>query len=71
MARLNSEGIWREDLLLTLRTPHLIEDARRKKRCFVCQRTSINRAGLCDVCYSQLDGEELREANRYIDGLNP
>lgn len=69
--RLNSEGIWRGDLLLTLKTPHLVRAAIAKGRCLLCQRPNLNAAGLCDVCYSQLQGEELRIATRYMDGLVP
>lgn len=71
MERLNSEGVPLRLTLLTLQTPHLVRDARNKDRCFLCQRPKVNQAGLCDYCYSQLDGEELRVATQYMDGIRP
>ena len=69
MDRLNSEGIWRHDLLLTLKTPHLVNAARDKDRCLLCARNGLNAAGLCDICYSQLNGEELIWATKYMNGM--
>jgi len=69
--RLNSEGIPRHTLKFALRTSRIVREARRIDSCLLCRRPSVNEAGLCDVCYSALDGEELQLATRWLSGFEP
>jgi hypothetical protein len=69
--RLNSEGIPRHQLTLFLRDRKQVATARRIDRCLLCRRERVNDAGLCDVCYSMLDGDELRLAGRWLTGEGP
>ena len=69
--RFNSEGVLRSDLLLTLRTPRKVKTARSVDSCLLCRSKNVNEAALCLVCYSLLDGEELRMANRWMAGMEP
>jgi hypothetical protein len=69
--RYNSEGELREDLLLILQTPRKVLNARRIDTCILCRAKRVNESGLCVVCYSLLDGDELRMANRWMAGLEP
>ena len=71
MERLNSEGIFRSDLLFVLGQSDRVRTARRIDACLLCRRKRVNESGLCDVCYTQLDGAELRLANRWLSGEGP
>jgi hypothetical protein len=71
MSRLNSEGIPREELMLALRTPRLVKEARRIDSCLLCRNPRVNEAGLCDVCYGMLDGAEARLVGRWLSGEGP
>lgn len=71
MDRLNSEGIPRHTLAIALRDRKKVADARRIDACMLCRRGRVNEAGLCDVCYGMLDGEELRLAGRWLTGEGP
>ncbi|CAN5574715.1 hypothetical protein BH11ARM2_BH11ARM2_17180 [soil metagenome] len=71
MERWNSEGIRRNELLFALRTPRTVATARRINACLLCRRNSVNEAGLCVVCYSLLEGEEARMAERWLSGEEP
>jgi hypothetical protein len=71
MSRINSEGIPREDLLFALRTPRMVSEARRIDSCLLCRNRRVNEAGLCDVCYTMLDGEEFRLVGRWLSGEGP
>jgi hypothetical protein len=69
--RYNSEGIAREDLMVALRTPKQVNMARSVNACLLCCAANVNEAGLCNVCYSLLNGEELNLACRWLAGLGP
>ncbi|RYG47101.1 hypothetical protein EON79_08275 [bacterium] len=71
MERFNSEGIRRDELLLALKTLRTVQIARRFDTCMLCRRHRVNEAGLCDVCYSQLEGEEARLAEKWLSGIGP
>jgi len=71
MDRINGEGIRRQDLKWALTQPRLVADARRIDRCLICRRTEPNESGLCIVCWSSLDDEELRLAQRWTVGIAP
>jgi hypothetical protein len=69
--RYNSEGIPRDKLVVALRDRRLVAEARRVGFCILCRRSPVNEAGLCEICYSGLDGEELRLATTWTSGAGP
>lgn len=71
MDRLNPEGIPRHELLFVLGQPRRVREARRIDACLLCRRSRVNEAGICDVCLSMLEGEELRLASRWTSGVAP
>ncbi|HEY0867539.1 MAG TPA: hypothetical protein VGE01_09175 [Fimbriimonas sp.] len=71
MERLNGEGIPRHTLMLALKNRKQVADARRIDSCLLCRNRRVNEAGLCDMCYALLDGEELRMATRWMAGVGP
>ena len=71
MERFNSEGILRNELIVTLRDRRKVADARRIDACLLCRRNRVNESGLCDFCYGTLDGEELKLAMRWLAGVGP
>lgn len=46
-------------------------EARRIDACMLCRRPHVNEAGLCDVCYSSLEGEELDMVTAWMRGSEP
>jgi hypothetical protein len=58
-------------LLYALKNPKLVYDARRIDACLLCRRGKVNMAGLCDICYSMLNGAELDQAVRWLSGQGP
>lgn len=71
MDRLNPEGIPRDQLIFTLKQPRRVRDARRIDACLLCRRSRVNEAGICEVCYAMLDGEELQLVNRWMSIGSP
>ena len=71
MDRLNSEGIPRYMLAVALKDRRQVLEARRFDICMLCRRDRVNECGLCEVCYSGLDGEEFRLAARWLSGVGP
>lgn len=71
MDRLNPEGIPRDELRHALATRRHVAAARRRNECLLCRAKPVNEAGLCEVCHSQLDDEELRLAERWLAGREP
>ena len=71
MERLNSEGIPRDQLKHALRNKRMVREARRINSCLLCRRVGVNETGLCEVCYSMLDGEELHLAEAWLRGGGP
>ncbi|RYG38897.1 hypothetical protein EON81_02405 [bacterium] len=71
MERLNSEGIRQDELLYALKTRRTVQTARRIDSCLLCRRHYVNEAGLCDICYAQLEGEEAKLAERWLSGIGP
>lgn len=70
MTRINSEGIPQEHLRFALKNSRIIADARRIDACLMCRRPRVNVAGICEYCYSQLDGEELVMVTRIMSGVD-
>lgn len=71
VSRLNPEGIPRDQLLFVLGQPRRVREARRIDRCLLCRGARVNDAGLCELCYSMLDGDEQRLATRWTTGGAP
>ena len=69
--RLNSEGIPREHLLIALRDRRVVQAARYINSCLLCRRREVNEAGLCEVCWGMLEGEEIRMGERWMRGEGP
>ena len=71
MDRLNPEGIPRKQLSFVLSQSRRVYEARRIDSCLLCRHPKVNDAGLCELCYSMLDGEELQLATRWtvVGGL--
>lgn len=69
--RLNSEGIPRYQLTIALKDRRQVFEARKINICMLCRRRGVNSCGLCEICYSGLDGEELRLASLWLTGVNP
>lgn len=60
--RFNSEGVRRADLIHYLQNERAVRDAVRIDQCLLCRRGGVMEAGLCELCYGLLEGEELRVA---------
>ena len=71
MERLNGEGIPRRHLSLALKDKKQVATARRINSCLLCRRIGVNEAGICEVCYAMLDGDELRLATLWLQGVGP
>ena len=71
MERFNSEGIPRDSLLTALRNPLTVRAARRADACLLCRRPNVNEAGICQICYSMLDGAEIVAVTRLLNGQVP
>ena len=71
LTRWNSEGIRRDQLMDALKDRTVVRTARRVDYCILCMRRSVNEAGLCDVCASSLEGEELHLVERWVSGVGP
>lgn len=69
--RHNSEGIPRSHLTVALKDRRQVLEARRFDTCMLCRRHRVNDSGLCEVCYSTLEGEEFKLACRWISGVGP
>lgn len=69
MGRFNEEGIPREDLLEALARPDIVRYFRRRNQCMLCMRPGVGPSGLCEVCYSMLDGKELDAAVEWNSGV--
>ena len=55
MDRVNSEGILRHQLAIALKDRRQVMEARK--------------ADVCEICYSALEGEELRLAGQWLSGV--
>lgn len=71
MDRLNSEGLPRDQLKLALKDRAVVEKHRKLDRCLLCCAPNVNEAALCHVCWSLLDDEELKLAQRWLIGVGP
>jgi hypothetical protein len=56
---------------MALRNRRQVVAARKINSCLLCRRIGVNEAGLCDFCYSMLDGDELLLAVRWLQGVGP
>lgn len=57
--------------MFAMRDRRVVSEARRIDTCLLCRNSPVNEAGLCLVCYSTLDGEELKLASRWMAGIGP
>ncbi|MBS1721713.1 MAG: hypothetical protein JSS66_01770 [Armatimonadetes bacterium] len=71
MARINSTGIKREQLVWALQSPLVVGEARNRDSCLLCRGDRVNEAGLCTLCASLLNDEESRLAERWTSGMEP
>ncbi|MDR3692499.1 MAG: hypothetical protein P4L46_24165 [Fimbriimonas sp.] len=71
MERLNSEGILRYQLTVALKDRRQVLEARKVDTCMLCRRRGVSPCGLCEICYSGLEGEEFRLANKWLSGVGP
>lgn len=69
--RLNSEAIPRRFLMRALLDTHLVPTFRRIDRCLLCRRPGVNEAALCLVCWALLEDDEMRQAQRWLNGGAP
>ena len=69
MDRVNSEGILRHQLAIALKDRRQVMEARKADVCLLCRRSRVNLCGLCEICYSALEGEELRLAGQWLSGV--
>ncbi len=69
--RYNSEGIRREELAWALTQRHIVAGFRRIDRCMLCRNPHVNEAALCPVCTAMLNDEELRQVERWMNGIAP
>jgi hypothetical protein len=69
--RLNSQGIPRKKLLWTLGQELIVKKAIKADSCLLCRANKVNEAGLCELCYSQLDDEELKAVDKWLSGVGP
>lgn len=71
MDRLNSQGIPRQKLLWTLGQSRLVKKAVKEDSCLLCRADRVNEAALCELCYSQLNDDELRAVDKWLSGVGP
>lgn len=71
MARINSTGIKRSELLWALGNPALVRDARERDSCLLCRGSRVNEAGLCNVCTTSLNDAESRMVEKWMAGGSP
>ena len=71
MDRINSEGIPRYQLPVALRDRRQVLEARKVDTCMLCRRHRVLECGLCEMCYSGLDGEEFKLASKWLSGAGP
>ena len=57
--------------MIALRDRKQVLAARRVNSCLLCKRRQVNEAGLCEVCWGMLDGEELAMGERWLRGEGP
>jgi hypothetical protein len=69
--RWNSEGIPRDQLKWALTQKTMVLRARRTRQCLICCASSVNEAGLCDICWAVLDEKELELAGKWLSGVGP
>ena len=71
MSRINSEGIKRDDLAWVLTERRFVIEARKLNKCLLCKKEGVLESGLCNLCYSMLDGDELLLAEKWHRGTGP
>lgn len=69
--RLNAEAIPRRLLMQALLDKRLVPTFRRIDRCLLCRRPGVNEAALCSVCWALLEDDEMRQAQRWLNGGAP
>ncbi len=48
-----------------------MKKAIKEDACLLCRTNKVNEAALCDTCYSLLDDEELKLAEKWLGGVGP
>ncbi len=71
MQRWNPEGILKEKLIWVLSQRALVIKAKKENSCLLCKSPKVNEAALCQVCWALLNEEELKLANKWVDGTGP
>lgn len=71
MERWNSESIPRSHILWALKTPRIVMGALKIDKCMICQGPKVNEAGICPICWAMLDEDELRQAEKWLNGSAP
>ena len=71
MDRLNSQGIPRRKLIWTLAQEKIVKRAIQTDSCLLCRNERVNEAGLCEICTSQLNDEELKAVDKWLSGVGP
>lgn len=69
--RMNSEAIPMHQLILALKDPKMVPEFRRIDRCLLCRRQRVNEAALCESCWALLGDDEIRQAERWLNGGQP
>ncbi|MBX3118683.1 MAG: hypothetical protein KF784_06430 [Fimbriimonadaceae bacterium] len=68
MDRINSEGIPRDLLKVALKEPEIIRVAVKNDACLLCRNRKVNEAGICQVCFTMLNDEEVKLAEAWMSG---
>ena len=71
MDRVNAQGIPRRQLKWTLTQRRHVNKARSEDACLLCRADGVDESGLCNTCYSLLDEDELKIAERWLGGIGP
>ncbi len=56
---------------MALKTPRIVLQAVRTDSCLVCRGPKVNEAGICPLCWPMLSEEELKLAERWLNGSGP
>ena len=71
MERLNVEAIPRAHLIRALQEKLIVPVHRRIDKCLLCRRPGVNEAALCVACWALLGDDEMRQAERWLNGGSP
>ncbi len=71
MDRINAQGLPRDQLLFALTQRRIVRQARKEDACLLCRQERVNEAGLCEYCIAILDEDEMKLAERWMNGSGP